>query len=186
MPAGSLRALQQPCLAIGDELMLRPWLPTDAGVVMAAFGQPDIQRWHVRRIDSEAEARDWVAGWSRRWATESDASWAIVRGDGRVVGQAGLRTIVLFAAQAQVSYWVLPAARGAGVAARATRVLARWAFDTLRLHRLYLVHSVDNHASCRVALDAGFQPEGIMRGYLLHTDGWHDTHLHGRLRTDVV
>jgi RimJ/RimL family protein N-acetyltransferase len=29
-----------------------------------------------------------------------------------------------------MSYWVLPDARGAGVAARATRALTRWVFDT--------------------------------------------------------
>jgi RimJ/RimL family protein N-acetyltransferase len=182
---GTLRALQQPCLAVDDQLTLRPWRSEDVRPVMAAFDQPDIQRWHVRRIDSELEARDWIAGWSQRWARERDASWAIVRHDDQAIGQVGLRTIMLFAAQAQMSYWVLPDARGAGVAARATLALSRWAFDTLGLHRLFLKHSAENPASCRVALNAGFRPEGMLRGEMLHADGWHDTHVHGRLRTDV-
>jgi RimJ/RimL family protein N-acetyltransferase len=166
-------------------LVLRPWRSADIRAVKAAFDQPDIQRWHVRRIDSDAEARGWISGWSQRWDHETDASWAIVRDDD-AIGQVGLRTIKLFAADAQMSYWVLSDARGAGVAARATRALARWVFDTLRLQRLSLMHSTENPASCRVALSAGFPGEGIMRGYMLHTDGWHDTHVHGRLRTDAV
>ncbi len=186
LPVGSLRVLKQPCLTVDDHLVLRPWHSDDAPAVMGAFAQPDIQRWHVRRIDSEAEARDWIGGWSRHWDRESDASWAIARTDDHAIGQVGLRTIMLFAAQAQMSYWVLPDARGARVAARATRALTQWAFDTLGLHRLFLMHSTANPASCRVALNAGFQPEGTMRGYTLHTDGWHDMHMHGRLRTDVA
>jgi RimJ/RimL family protein N-acetyltransferase len=84
-----------------------------------------------------------------------------------------------------MSYWVLPAARGTGIAARATRTLMRWAFDTLLLNRLFLVHSTANLPSCRVALKAGFRVEGTLRGHTLHADGWHDMHMHARLRTDA-
>jgi RimJ/RimL family protein N-acetyltransferase len=80
-----------------------------------------------------------------------------------------------------VSYWVVPEARGAAIATRATRRLSRWAFDALRLHRLFLVHSTENAAPCRVAALAGFGLEGTLRDYMLHTDGWHDVHMHGRV-----
>jgi ribosomal-protein-alanine N-acetyltransferase len=185
LPAGAMRALAQPRLAVHDRLVLRPWRDGDAPAVRAAFDCPDIQRWHVRRMDSDAEARDWIAGWAGRWAAERDASWAIAgAGDDRALGQVGLREVVLAEAQAQVSYWILPAARGRGVAAAATGAVRQWAFDTLRLHRLALLHSTANLPSCRVAHKAGFRLEGTLRGHLLHADGWHDTHLHARLRTD--
>jgi ribosomal-protein-alanine N-acetyltransferase len=167
-------------------MVLRPWRNEDSATVRAAFGCPDIQRWHVRRMDSDEEARDWIAGWARRWADETDASWAIVAGsDGQAVGQVGLRTIMLSEASAQLSYWVLPTARGKGIAVRAVRTLTSWAFDTLRMNRLFLVHSVGNPASCRVAHKAAFGLEGVLRGYLRHADGWHDVHMHARLRTDA-
>ena len=47
------------------------------------------------------------------------------------------------------------------------------------------MHSVANHASCRVATKSGFPLEGTHRRALLHTDGWHDMHLHARLRDDA-
>jgi RimJ/RimL family protein N-acetyltransferase len=59
--------------------------------------------------------------------------------------------------------------------------MSRWAFDVLRLHRLFLVHSTKNSASCRTAALAAFPPEGTLRDYMLHTDGWHDAHVHGRI-----
>jgi len=185
LPAGSLRAVGQPTITAGERLALRPWLPGDVEVVRAAFGWPDIQRWHLRRMDSDDEARDWIGGWATRWAGETDASWAVVdRREERVVGQVGLRTVMLAEGSAQLSYWVLPAARRAGVAAAAVGALTGWAFGTLGLHRLFLMHSTANVPSCRVAGATGFALEGTLRGELRHTDGWHDVHVHGRLRTD--
>jgi len=59
-----------------------------------------------------------------------------------------------------------------------------WVFGELQLHRLEVAHSTLNPASCRVALNAGYQFEGTKRGEGLHTDGWHDMHLHARLADD--
>lgn len=185
LPAGSMRTIDQPRLTVDGQLVLRAWREGDAGAVRAAFDCADIRRWHVRRMDSDEEARAWTAAWAARWQEETAASWAIARlGDDRVVGQVGLRTIVLAEASAQLSYWVLPAARGGGTAGRATGALSRWSFGILGLHRLFLVHSTANQPSCRVAQRAGFRWEGTMRGHLLHADGWHDAHLHARLNTD--
>ena len=175
----------QPRLDVDRLLVLRPWREDDVPAVRTAFAGPDIQRWHVRRMDSDDEARGWIAGWAGRWAAESDASWAVVDRTDRCVGQVGLRNIELPEATAHVSYWVLPSARGTGVARRAARTMSRWAFDTLGLNRLVLVHSTANVASCRVAGRLGFGLEGTQRCSLLHADGWHDTHLHARLRTDA-
>src|SRR5665647_312441 len=86
---------------------------------------------------------------------------------------------------AEVSYWVLPAARGHRVATRALRTLSTWVFDELNLHRVELAHSTLNPASCHVAENAGYTLEGVKRSESLHTDGWHDMHLHARLIDDA-
>jgi len=58
---------------------------------------------------------------------------------------------------------------------------SRRAFDEIRLHRLEIVHAVENMASCRVADKAGFALEGTLRSAMLHADGWHDMHLHAAI-----
>jgi len=185
LPAGTFRAETQPCLILDDRLVLRPWCAEDVEAVEAAFACPVIQRWHVRRIDGEDEARTWIADWEQRWAAETAASWAVVDArDDRAVGQVGLRTISLFEASAQLSYWVLPSVRGAGIASGAVAALTRWAFGTVRLNRLSLLHSTANAASCRVADKAGYGLEGTLRSSMLHVDGWHDVHVHARLKSD--
>ncbi len=81
-----------------------------------------------------------------------------------------------------ITYWTLPAFRGAGTATNAGAAAARWALEDLGLHRLEIHHSTQNETSCRVAERAGFELEGAMRSALLHEDGWHDMHVHARVR----
>lgn len=183
LPKGSLNTRSQPTLDIDDRYALRPWRDQDAAIVRAAFDCPQIQRWLPRRMDSDEEALAWIARFARGWREETEVSWAITDND-RAVGQVGLRAVDLVSAVAEVSYWVLPEERGAGLAARAVRPMTLWCFDTAGFHRLFLKHSTANIASCRVATNAGYIPEGTLRGSMLHTDGLHDAHVHARLPTD--
>jgi ribosomal-protein-alanine N-acetyltransferase len=182
LKSGTLRGMTQPTLSLGDDFALRPWSPHDVSAVIRAFDDQDIRMWHTRRMDTDAEAVAWVASWSQRWKAETDVSWGLVRvGTDEIVGQVGLRTVFLEAAAAQMSYWLLPEARGQGLAVSGTRAVQAWAFSELGLQRLALQHSVHNTRSCRVAVAAGFALEGTLRRYLLHTDGLHDTHVHAVL-----
>jgi ribosomal-protein-alanine N-acetyltransferase len=181
LPAGSLNGLLQPTIAIRSGMTLRPWSANDADAVMAAFAVPDIQRWHMRSIDSIVEAEEWIAAWAQRWEAETDASWAVTDQSGTAVGYVALRSLFLPAAQAEVAYWLLPDARGAGLAADAARAVTEWGFTALGLHRIFLTHSVRNEPSCRVAVALGFRQEGTLRDYQRHADGWHSVHIHARL-----
>ncbi|WP_243420943.1 GNAT family N-acetyltransferase [Micromonospora globispora] len=181
VPPGSMAALAQPDVQ-ADGLLLRPWQPADRPAVVAGYADPAIQRWHCRSMTDD-EAADWIAAWPVRWRAETGAGWAVLEA-GSVVGQISLRRVALGDGLAEVSYWVLPGARGRRVAPRALTAVAGWCFGTLRLHRVELCHSTANAPSCRVARRAGFPVEGTKRGEGRHADGWHDMHLHARLATD--
>ncbi|GGZ07582.1 GNAT family N-acetyltransferase [Streptomyces poonensis] len=185
LPAGTFAERPQPALPTGDGLILRPWSVEDAPAVHAAFRDPVLRQWHMRGAASEDEVRSWIAEWRSGWTEERDAQWAVVDADtDRLKGRVALRAIELADGTAEVAYWTVASARGQGVAARATTALARWALDEIGFHRLELLHSVRNEASCRVAAKTGFALEGTKRGALLHEDGWHDMHLHARVRGD--
>lgn len=130
-----------------------------------------------------SEATTWIAGWAARWNRESGVGWAVTSGSA-LVGQVSLRRIDLVEGLADLSYWVLPEARGRGIAADAVVATSAWAFDDLGLHRLEIAHSTANPASCRVAAKAGYEFEGTKRSEARHADGWHDMHLHARLAGD--
>ena len=173
-------ASPQPELDTGDGLRLRRWTREDAPALRAAYADPAIQRWHVRSLASDEEARDVAVGWAERWAGATGASWAVVDHDDRLRGRVALRDLSLHDGSAEVAYWTVAEARGRRVAPRALRAATRWAFDA-GFHRLWLEHSTGNAASCRAAVTAGFDPEGVRRSAVLHTDGWHDMHAHARI-----
>jgi [ribosomal protein S5]-alanine N-acetyltransferase len=168
-----------PVLA-GGGVTLRPWDRADAPAILAAYQDPAIQLWHARTMTDLAEAEAWIDSRREHWEQEAAGDWA-VEADGAVVGRVALHHLDLHDGGGEVGYWVVPAARGRRVAPRAVEALAAWSFAVLGLHRLRLVHSTRNEASCKVALAAGFAPEGTLRGSGKHVDGWHDMHLHGRL-----
>jgi ribosomal-protein-alanine N-acetyltransferase len=183
IPAGTLATSGQPVLPIGSGALLRPWRLADAGAVARAFQDPEIQRWHVRRADSVEEARTWIEGWQSSWRNETGCHWAVAGAEGdTLLGRVSLKSLDLADGTAEVAYWMVPTARGGGVCTRAVVTVTRWALEHVGFHRLELEHSTANQASCRVALKAGFEEEGVRRGAALHADGWHDMHLHARVR----
>jgi RimJ/RimL family protein N-acetyltransferase len=183
VPAGRMSSAVQPVLRVADAgLTLRPWRPEDAPVMVAAWQDPAIRQWNRPPAGGIEEARERIARHARRWHEEAAAIWAVVRtDDDSVLGSVGLGDMDLRHGTAEYVYWVLPAARGTGVALHATNRAAEWAFHDLGLHRLELTHGLRNTASCRVAQKAGFALEGTKRSATLHADGWHDMHLHARV-----
>lgn len=182
VPAGRMANREQPVLWAEGPVTLRPWTRADVAGVIEAFHEPSIQQWHMRRLDTEEETLAWIEAWHERWRAESDASWAISSASGTtLLGYVALRDVDLEFGCAEVTYWVLPASRSHGVATQACRAVADWALADLGLHRLEVRHSTANVASCRVASNAGFEPEGTLRSALLHPGGWHDMHVHSRI-----
>lgn len=182
VPPGSLAARPQPSLPAGSRVLLRPWALHDAPAVRDAYQDPEIQRWHLRRADSVAEAAEWIAGWQAGWAGESAAHWAVVDPESDVLlGRAALKGFDLADGSAEVAYWTVPAARGRGVCPRAVVAMTSWAFAA-GFQRLVLHHALDNAASCRVARKTAFAAEGVHRSAWLQLDGRHDVHVHARLR----
>ncbi|MFF8837458.1 GNAT family N-acetyltransferase [Streptomyces sp. NPDC015130] len=182
--SGSLGSSPQPVLTAFGGLLLRPWEGSDAAPFLSAYRDDEVRRWHTRRPLTEAQVLEWFDAYHQDWRRERGAHWAVAREGGEVLGRIALRGWDFDDGVADVAYWVLPAARGAGVASSALATLSAWALDEIGFHRLELDHSTRNAASCRVATKAGYRLEGVKRSAALHDDGRHDMHLHARVLGD--
>lgn len=176
---------EQPVFGLAGGFELRPWSLDDAEVLAGSCQDPDVQQWNRPGHLTVDDARDRISRWQKRWQAEEAAIWAITDPGGNPVGLIGLADFDLVGGSAEFLYWLLPAGRGRGTMADAVVRVSRWAVDDLGLHRLRITHSIANTASCRVAEKAGFPLEGTMRSALLHSDGWHDEHLHARVEGDA-
>ncbi|MFI7701671.1 GNAT family N-acetyltransferase [Nonomuraea sp. NPDC049480] len=159
-------------------IRLREWRESDALTVLQAFQAPDLRRQAPWPIVTLKDALGWIASWEG-----AGHAFAVTVGGDQVIGNVAVTRIDAHDT-GWVSYWVVPEARGRGVAVAATEKLARWAFDERGLYRLELGHRMNNPASCRVATKAGFRPEDIERGRLRYDGVRHDVERHARLATD--
>jgi RimJ/RimL family protein N-acetyltransferase len=169
----------EPPEIIAGGLLLRGWRPDDAEAVHRACQDPDIRRWTTVPSPYRPDhARDFVAKVAPdAWAEGSGAPFAVCDADtGELLASCGLVAIDRAGRWAEIGYWTAPWARGRGVAVRATRAVARWAFEFLNVRRLIWQAEVGNHASRLVALRAGFVVDGRMRLADPHpqgtSDGW--------------
>jgi len=84
----------------------------------------------------------------------------------------------------EVGYWVRREERGRKVASRALRLISAWALDGLGVARVQLHADVENVPSQRVAENAGFTREGVLRSWLEHRGERRDHVLYSLLATE--
>ena len=150
---------------------LRAWRPDDAPAVFVACQDPLIARFiPIPQPYTDEVARMFVEVRQRDWATEDERSFAIVdAATDELLGAIARHGPV--GHRASFGYWLAPLARGRGVATRALRLITEWTLRTTDLVRLELFTAMDNDASGRVAVRAGFEREGIRRAWDLDRDG---------------
>jgi RimJ/RimL family protein N-acetyltransferase len=170
-------------LDLGD-VRLVPWgarLLHLAPAMAAVAADPEVARWNPIR---EADTAAWILGHAGEDGDQ--AGFAVLdAAGGTLLGTVGLYWLNRPDGQAGIGYRLLPAARGRGLATRATAAAARWAFATAAVRRIELAHAVGNAASCGVAERCGFRLEGTLRASHRYGDGLHhDEHLHARLAGD--
>jgi RimJ/RimL family protein N-acetyltransferase len=149
----------------GPRLLLRPWRSGDAPRVAEVMQHGQMSRFlAVPSPYTAADAERYVRDIAVRPRTEGTGlECAIVESaSGWLVGSAALR----LAGDPEVGYWVAPDAQGNGYAAEAATLLAGWAFS-VGLHRVRVACHVENLASVRTALAAGFRFEGVARNGVL-------------------
>ncbi|MGC0331288.1 RimJ/RimL family protein N-acetyltransferase [Streptomyces sp. SAI-170] len=177
----------------GHGLRLLPWdadSPADAEAWLRGLTDPEFRRWNtpLKPVEDLATAHASLRAKAERAADGMDVTFRVADAvSGTTLGQIGVNLIDHLMRVARVGYWVLPEARGQGVAARALRLTADWALTDLGLHRLELGHAVGHDVSCRIAERCGFPYEGTLRGAMWEDERratFRDVHLHARLATD--
>ena len=181
-----MTALRIPDLADGV-IVLRPWTEGDVPALVDAMRDPEIPRWLplIPQPYGADEARRYVTWCRERWDGQRGLHVAVTdEASEDVLGSVGM-DFVLEDQSGSVGYWVGRAARGRGVATRATRLIAGWGIDSLGLQRLELLAEVENVASQKVAEKAGFQRECLLRSKVKQRHGRSDAYLYCLVAQDA-
>ena len=166
------------------QLRLRPWGATDVASAAAAGNDPLISRYRYSLPKTERAADEWVA------ACEIDriAATRLELAIANPVTPVGSVSLTDFEhGNAMVRYWLLPQARGRGLATTSLRLLSAWSFAHLQVGRLAAYVEPDNRASCAVLERCGFVQEGRLRQHMTGHDGTRvDTLLYGLLPDELT
>jgi RimJ/RimL family protein N-acetyltransferase len=161
-------ALAYPVVDLADgAVRLRRWREDDLGCVRAAAQDPRIpEATTVPGVFSVEAARAFVR---RQWSrADSGAGVSLAIADA-VTGQALGAVVLMLRPQpgvAGLGYWLIPSARGRGIATRAAMLVSSWALDVAGIERVEAWVEPDNAASRRVLTAAAFEQEGVLRSFL--------------------
>jgi RimJ/RimL family protein N-acetyltransferase len=163
MPQATLR-LSVPSEGIcARDIILRLPSLDDVDAILPAFVDPEIRdAGNLPAFDREgllASLRD-LPSLAERGRLLALA--AVDAESGEVIGGGMLHHLDAERRIVEIGYWVLPQARGRGIATTIARMLAEHAF-TLGVKRVAAYVNVGNTASERVVERAGFTREGVVR-----------------------
>ena len=173
------------------------------GIFLRAPQMADYAEWAQLRAASRDFLTPWEPVWPsddlsraafrrrlKRYAEEmrADQAYAFLlfrAGDEALAGGITLTNLRRGVAQAgSIGYWMGAQFARQGLMTAAVSVLAPFAFEHLRLHRLEAACIPTNAASIRLLEKTGFQREGYAREYLCINGVWADHVLYARLRSD--
>ena len=169
-----------------DTITLEPLAQRHVPVFQTLVLEDDIRRFTMVPTRPDRHfAANWVARYERGWAEGSRAGFAILGGDGAIVGFAGIFGLDDPGAEGEIGYLVAAETRGQGIAGRSVALLTRWGFDELGLERIELRIDTDNVASARVAERAGYRLDGVLRSKHFKEGLRTDLGIWSRLRSEV-
>ncbi|MGD9696409.1 MAG: GNAT family N-acetyltransferase [Thermoleophilia bacterium] len=176
--------LRHPDPPLADEgVLLRPWRRADAPAMVAAYADPLVHgfSWPYERGYTARDAHAFLDRQESARLRGEGIDFALADPDAPEVllGGASMYALRPGGRGAAVGYWLAPGARGRGVATRAVRLIAGWAFDGLGLARLELTCVTDNLASQRVAERCGFTREALLAAHTPFKGTMRDTVLYG-------
>jgi ribosomal-protein-serine acetyltransferase len=170
-------------------ILLRPFHLNDAEETVTAVRESlsDLKPWMSWAHDgySLQEAKDFIRITRARW--EDGSLYAFVITDaqsGSVLGGASLSHLHPVYHLCNLGYWVRTSRRGEGIAVRATRLAAQYAFEKIGLIRVEIVVALHNTASQRVAEKAGAHYEGILRNRMVVGREFYDAHMYSLVPKD--
>jgi RimJ/RimL family protein N-acetyltransferase len=131
------------------------------------------------------EAKDFIRITRARWEDGSLYAFAITDAkSGSILGGCSLSHIHPVYHLCNLGYWVRTSRHREGIAVRATKLAARFAFERIGLIRVEIVMSVKNAPSKRVAEKAGAHYEGILHNRMVVGRNIFDAHMYSLIPQD--
>ncbi len=134
----------------------------------------------------DGEAERYISRKLNEREAGSSVTYIIEKKEGKVFcGLIELRDLDYEHSLGELSFWLAREAWGQGYMSEAVQMIVQYAFEELKLNRLYAYHMLRNPATGRVLEKNGFRQEGLLRQRVQKWDKYEDVTLMAILRQDV-
>lgn len=163
-----------PTLQYG-QISLRPPAESDVQKIFEACQDPLIPRFTtVPAQYTLAHALDYVQRVPASLELRREFPFIIEFGvgDEKVFsGVISFHSISLENSRAEVGYWIDAPMRGKGIGTIATKIITNYGFRTMGFRRIEAAVDIDNTASQKLLISAGYSKEGVLAQRVTRSDG---------------
>ena len=172
-------------------LILRPLERGDRDAMYAAVMESiaEVSPWlpWCHRGYGIAETESFIESCITAWAQQAHFPFGVFNAStGLYLGGTGLNHIERTNRIGCIGYWVRTSATRRGIAPKAVRLVARFAFETLQLSRLEIFARPQNVPSRRVAEKSGAKFEAIARNRVVQHGVAYDAALYSLIPSDLA
>jgi len=163
-PRPSLGWADPPVLT-GADIVLRPFVQSDAPRIVEACSDPRTRHWLVSLPApyGRPEAMDFLEATRETAAQRTGLNWCVAdRSSGVCLGSISLLGFGGYSRRAEIGYWAHPGARGAGVTTAAVQLVTEHAEANHLIDSLVIRCAAGNTASRHVAEGSGYQLSGVL------------------------
>ena len=145
-----------------DNLSLRPIHKEDKNTFLKWHNDAELRKRIGGLVPfSEAEFKE---ACQMKERTNPPNIWFAICVSGRVVGISGLHQIKYLQRNAEVSIFIGEKSfRHRGIATKTIKMLEKYAFGSLQMHRIYAYVFVDNEPSVHLFYKCGWEKEGLLK-----------------------
>jgi RimJ/RimL family protein N-acetyltransferase len=160
----------------GERIVVRPYRESDAQALFEAVAE---SRDHLRpwlpfadAHQTVEESRDWIIHQTAQWLLREALGMSIWDAtSNRYLGGIGFHVHSWDTGYFEIGYWIRASAGGHGYITEAVRLLANYAFGTLKANRLEIRCDELNVRSAAIPQRLGFVREGCLRNNATAPDG---------------
>jgi ribosomal-protein-alanine N-acetyltransferase len=170
-----------------DKLLLRPISTADIYPVWKGLSHPEVIRYYGVSFSTLEETRvqmDWYATIEKE---KTGQWWAVCDpGDNHFYGAIGYNDIHPLHHRAEIGFWLLPEFWGKGFMPEAAKLIIRYGFEEIGLHRIYAYVETENQNSKKILLKLGFALEGTMKECEMKNGKWIDLEIYALINIENI
>ncbi|MBV9086219.1 MAG: GNAT family N-acetyltransferase [Acidobacteriaceae bacterium] len=166
-----------------ERLILRPIAPEHKAAILSLISEREVAR-NLLRVPHPYFDHHFDEFMAQMAKSTTDAVFSIfLRDEERLCGGIGLHPAPEHH-RGELGYWLGIPFWGRGYATEAARAVVGYAFETLKLHRIYAGHFSGNEASGRVLEKIGMKFEGRQIQHVFRLGEYRDLVLYGVTKKD--